>query len=314
MTIGEVAQHLISYYKIEDVENGRLRSPSSLPELASLDISPEYLDKTHFRNPPKVEIGVDGVRRYLGEGDDLESPSSTLSAPLSSGMPLLTEGRVTEGSSNKRSRRYEPYGSPPGKRNRKNTKSTHSDNNTTPTAEPISPQLSTSSTIPQATSTPGYSTDAHPPITVGPPPPGPYPPYGVPAPYFPGYPPHLPPPGHMYHPAPLSHQPASSHPQSQQPVVQYSYPGYTGTQHGSDPSQAGQGNPHHGYYPYYPAPPPPPPPGYPAYQWPAYSGYPPQALPVAHPPPASAIPPTAQPKQGGNGEISGGPEERGEIT
>ncbi|KAF9075458.1 Gti1/Pac2 family-domain-containing protein [Rhodocollybia butyracea] len=72
LSIGGVAQHLISYYRIEDVENGRLRSPSSLPELASLDISPEYLDKTHFRNPPKVEVGQDGVLRYGGEADEVE--------------------------------------------------------------------------------------------------------------------------------------------------------------------------------------------------------------------------------------------------
>ena len=74
LTIGGVAQHLISYYRVEDVEQGRLRSPSSLPELASLEISPEYLDKTHFRNPPKVEIGVDGIPRYRGEADDIEPP------------------------------------------------------------------------------------------------------------------------------------------------------------------------------------------------------------------------------------------------
>ena len=36
---GDISQHLISCYKIEVVENGRLLSPSSLPELTSLDIS-----------------------------------------------------------------------------------------------------------------------------------------------------------------------------------------------------------------------------------------------------------------------------------
>ena len=82
LTIGGVAQHLISYYKIEDVEQGRLRPPSSLPELASLDISPEYLDKTHFRNPPKVEIGVDGIPRYRGEADDIDSSPTLIPAPL----------------------------------------------------------------------------------------------------------------------------------------------------------------------------------------------------------------------------------------
>jgi Gti1/Pac2 family transcription factor len=67
-----VSQHLISYYRVADVENGRLRSPSSLPELATLEISPEYLDKTHFRQPPRVEIGPDGVPRYRGEADETQ--------------------------------------------------------------------------------------------------------------------------------------------------------------------------------------------------------------------------------------------------
>jgi len=113
-----VAQHLISYYRIEDVENGRLRSPSSLPELASLDISPEYLDKTHFRNPPKVETGPDGVPRYRGEADDVET-SPVITAPLSSGLPLLTDGRIAD--IKRSSKRFEPYGAAqlPAKRHRK---------------------------------------------------------------------------------------------------------------------------------------------------------------------------------------------------
>ncbi|KAF8151648.1 Gti1/Pac2 family-domain-containing protein [Crassisporium funariophilum] len=310
LTIGGVAQHLISYYKIEDVENGRLRAPSSLPELASLDISPEYLDKTHFRNPPKVEIGVDGVPRYRGEADDIESSPSILTAPLSSGMPLLTEGRVTEGSANKRGKRYDPYGSPPtAKRARKNTKSSQPDNST-PTAESISPQPSTSSATPQPA--PPVYPDPNVPINMGPPPPGPYPPYGVPA-FFPvsGYPPPPPPPGHMYHPPPppppqMSYAPGPGNASPQMPqqgVVQYAYAGYP--QHGSDPSQSGQGP--HPYYPYYP----PPPHGYP-YQWPPYTGYPPQPhpQPIQHPPPPSVVP-AAQPKPGAGSENSG---EGGEGT
>ena len=311
MTIGEVAQHLISYYTVEDVKNGRLRSPSSLPELASLDISPEYLDKTHFRNPPKVEIGADGVARYCGEADDVENPSSALSAPLSSGMPLLTEGRVTEGSGSKRSKRYDPYGSPPGKRGRKNTKSSQPDNDISHSTESsISPPPSSSSTLPQVTPVPGYATETQSPLTMGPPPSGHYPPYGVPT-YLPvsSYSPHVPPPGHMYHPGPPpSSVQSTSHPQSQQSGAQYGFPGYTGIHHCSDPSQAGHGT-QLGYYPYYPAPPPPPH-GYTPYQWPAYTGYPPQPLPVGHPPPASTASSAAQLKQGGN---SGGQGERGET-
>ncbi|KAL1920338.1 uncharacterized protein VTP21DRAFT_1484 [Calcarisporiella thermophila] len=47
-----VCQHLVSYYTIEDVISGRLRTPSSVPELASLEISPELLLKQNFRVPP----------------------------------------------------------------------------------------------------------------------------------------------------------------------------------------------------------------------------------------------------------------------
>ncbi|KAJ4481270.1 Gti1/Pac2 family-domain-containing protein [Lentinula aciculospora] len=121
LSIGGVAQHLISYYRIEDVEQGRLRSPSSLPELASLDISPEYLDKTHFRNPPKVEVGPDGVPRYRGEADDPETSSSILTAPLSSGLPLLTDGRITDSGNKRPNKRFEPYPvvEPAAKRQRK---------------------------------------------------------------------------------------------------------------------------------------------------------------------------------------------------
>ncbi|KAK6992147.1 Gti1/Pac2 family-domain-containing protein [Favolaschia claudopus] len=55
VTIAGTSQHLISYYKVSDVESGRLRAPSTLPELASLDISPTFLDVKNFRCPPKTE-------------------------------------------------------------------------------------------------------------------------------------------------------------------------------------------------------------------------------------------------------------------
>ncbi|KDQ58163.1 hypothetical protein JAAARDRAFT_129267, partial [Jaapia argillacea MUCL 33604] len=126
LTIGGVSQHLISYYKIEDVEQGRLRPPSSIPELAALDISPEYLDKTHFRNPPKVEIGLDGIPRYRGEADEIDL-SPRLYPPLSTGVPLLTEGRVpspsseagSAGGAGKRTKRFDPYTPGGTKRTRK---------------------------------------------------------------------------------------------------------------------------------------------------------------------------------------------------
>ncbi|KAG8780018.1 hypothetical protein FRC15_009797 [Serendipita sp. 397] len=100
LTIGGVSQHLISYYRVADVENGRLRSPSSLPELATLEISPEYLDKTHFRQPPRVEYGPDGIPRYRGEADDPE---------------ITAVSRTVE----KAPRRFEPYGNPSVKKGKK---------------------------------------------------------------------------------------------------------------------------------------------------------------------------------------------------
>ena len=105
------------------MKQGRLRTASSYPELASLDISPEYLEKTHFRNPPKVEIGVDGVPRYRGEADDVEPSPHVLNSALAVGMPLLSEplevgAAIAAGATNggKRNKRYDPYTNTKGKR------------------------------------------------------------------------------------------------------------------------------------------------------------------------------------------------------
>ncbi|KAF8142856.1 Gti1/Pac2 family-domain-containing protein [Mycena galopus ATCC 62051] len=86
LTIGGVPQHLISYYKVSDVEAGRLRAPSTLPELASLDISPTLLDRGNFRCPPKLEVGPDGVPRYRGEADEV------LAAGLDLGLAVAAAG------------------------------------------------------------------------------------------------------------------------------------------------------------------------------------------------------------------------------
>ncbi len=69
MQVNGSTQHLISYYKIDDVHNQRLAIPSNLPEIASLHISPIFLNKSNFRYPPVVEIGPDGPR-YVGESTD----------------------------------------------------------------------------------------------------------------------------------------------------------------------------------------------------------------------------------------------------
>ncbi|KAF7727194.1 hypothetical protein EC973_007892 [Apophysomyces ossiformis] len=59
IVINGVSQHLISYYHPKDVLHNKLRTPSSVPELASLEISPELLVKQNFRIPPMVEPTFD---------------------------------------------------------------------------------------------------------------------------------------------------------------------------------------------------------------------------------------------------------------
>ncbi|KAG6332531.1 hypothetical protein ID866_6560 [Astraeus odoratus] len=343
LTIGGVAQHLISYYKIEDVEQGRLRSPSSLPELASLDISPEYLDKTHFRNPPKVEIGVDGIPRYRGEADDIDPSPSLLAAPLSTGLPLLTDGRVSDG--NKRGR-YAPYANGNSKK-RKGTKGGSGSQSNSPTDNqavtlPLpSPSTSTSShghsqAPPPPSATSATFPDQQPPsvgvstaVTV-PSPPHP-PPHFVPYPmpgYYgaPGYAPLPHPP--VYAVSPHSSIPGVPHPQqvppssASSPTSPYAYPPGPAPPYGTgpppDPQQQGLiSHPHpQTYYPYFsPHSHPPHYGGYAAAPWHAYSGYPGH---VAHTPapPSGDIPSSASlselpnkdedsPSSGETGESSG---------
>jgi hypothetical protein len=64
VTVNGFSQHMISYYSVEDVMSGKLRTPSTIPELSALEISPEYLHKQNFRFPPMIEVGQDGVPRY----------------------------------------------------------------------------------------------------------------------------------------------------------------------------------------------------------------------------------------------------------
>jgi hypothetical protein len=286
LTIGGVSQHLISYYRIEDVEGGRLRSPSSLPELASLDISPEYLDKTHFRNPPKVEIGVDGLPRYRGEADDVDSSPVMLPAALSSGLPLLPDGRTSESAQTqaKRAKRYDPY-APTGNSKRTRKGKGNQADPSTPTDQLPQQPLVAQQPHPHGYPDPGMAV-MHPPH------------FAAYAGYYqmPAYP--MPPPV-MYPaspypntaPAPNSSPPAAIPQGTAQPAPQYSYTGFTQPPNGVDPGQAGLGG-QQAYYPYYPPHPHAPYPGYHGV-WPHYAGYPPQPVPqLASAPSAEAKPST----------------------
>jgi hypothetical protein len=252
LTINGIAQHLISYYKVEDVEEGRLRSPSSLPEIASLDISPEYLDKQHFRLPPKIEMCLDGVPRYRGEADDIDHSVDLLGSPLTAGMPLIADGRSHDGETSKRGKRYDPYGSPTkrGRKSRKNPKPAPAPDSL-PSALPQSGQEPLSSpTLPTTSPQPQFQSQPPPqslyPFGMTVQQPG-YPDPSVSFPHYPHYGalPHYPPmPGY---PMPtFSAPPAVGSPQNHPPPAvpstppqQFAYPGYH-----PDPAQQG--------YTYYP--------------------------------------------------------------
>lgn len=84
IVVDGVHQNLISYYDIEDVLAGRLRTPSNVPELAILEISPDFLHKQNFRIPLLIEPGgeVTGEQQQ-----DLPSPPPSSSSSTSSGEP-----------------------------------------------------------------------------------------------------------------------------------------------------------------------------------------------------------------------------------
>lgn len=68
--ISVAGQHMITYYSAEDVSSGRLICPTSVPELASLEISNIFLSASYFRHPPVVETLEDGAVRFLRVTDD----------------------------------------------------------------------------------------------------------------------------------------------------------------------------------------------------------------------------------------------------
>ncbi|WRT63484.1 uncharacterized protein IL334_000389 [Kwoniella shivajii] len=76
VSVNGFAQHMVSYYTVQDVMTGKLRSPSQIPELSSLEISQEYLSKQNFRFPPACDILPDGTYVYRSEGEVPESPTS----------------------------------------------------------------------------------------------------------------------------------------------------------------------------------------------------------------------------------------------
>ncbi|GAA6041578.1 hypothetical protein JCM8097_004275 [Rhodosporidiobolus ruineniae] len=97
-TISLNGLHLIGYYRIDDVTSGRLRTPSSHPELAALQVSAGFLAPSLFRVPPIVEMGPDGQLVYKGEADAPLSPVTRCGSSQGFPTPGLSQSRPTSSS------------------------------------------------------------------------------------------------------------------------------------------------------------------------------------------------------------------------
>ncbi|KAH9817999.1 Gti1/Pac2 family-domain-containing protein [Melampsora americana] len=76
-TISLDGMHMISYYKVEDVIAGRLRTPSSHPENLRLPISDELLKAQNFRVAPVLIRGPDGCTFFQDEGEDATAQAAS---------------------------------------------------------------------------------------------------------------------------------------------------------------------------------------------------------------------------------------------
>ncbi|RCH87682.1 hypothetical protein CU097_001941 [Rhizopus azygosporus] len=69
------SQHLISYYTKEDVLNGKLATPSSIPEIASVQISPDLFMQQNFRIPLSLEYPEPFNKRLSISSNDSSAAS-----------------------------------------------------------------------------------------------------------------------------------------------------------------------------------------------------------------------------------------------
>ncbi|WWC85636.1 uncharacterized protein L201_000502 [Kwoniella dendrophila CBS 6074] len=109
-------QHMVSYYSVQDVLTGKLRAPSTIPELSSLEISQEYLNRQNFRFPPLIERGPDGIMRYRGEAEEPQSPTSPNSQYSFQSFPPSSSGEFYDGGVYPQMTSHAPRGGSPRNR------------------------------------------------------------------------------------------------------------------------------------------------------------------------------------------------------
>lgn len=136
--VNGVAQHLISYYDPNEVLQEKLRAPSSVPELASLEISPELLVKQNFRIPPLVEPTFDSPQHpYHHQGGHVTPPTDNTTTTTRMMHPLrsMSVGSIRSGGLTTDINQHLMYSS--------STTFNNNNNSTTTTTTPHSPTTTT---------------------------------------------------------------------------------------------------------------------------------------------------------------------------
>jgi len=99
LVVDGATYHLVGYYNPSDVRSGTLRTPSSIPHIASLPIGPEFtFDKSQFRQPPTDSRRTEDLSRSTSESNSSDvsvsrsrsTPDSYPLSPVSTFVPSPT--------------------------------------------------------------------------------------------------------------------------------------------------------------------------------------------------------------------------------
>ncbi|KAI8454265.1 Gti1/Pac2 family-domain-containing protein [Phakopsora pachyrhizi] len=100
-TISLAGMHMISYYKVDDVLSGRLRTPSQEPRSFSHIFKEEFLNPSNFRVPPVWDIDYNGIvvfRKELsedGSNPSIQTSGSNEKAHNSTPESILSSSKST---------------------------------------------------------------------------------------------------------------------------------------------------------------------------------------------------------------------------
>ncbi|EPY53481.1 gluconate transporter inducer Gti1 [Schizosaccharomyces cryophilus OY26] len=91
LTIHGQLHHLISYYTAEDVLDGKLKTPSSMPLFRHLPISPDLLESKNFRIPPLIEAAESEKISYWNSVSSYDTQQAPSSVVLTGTSPSVSD-------------------------------------------------------------------------------------------------------------------------------------------------------------------------------------------------------------------------------